>query len=447
MSFRKNLLHARHHFVFLLGLTVAFGFVFTIEQQEFRDDLVTHLIYSPDIPSNEPRPLNQAERQWALTAWQYFENNTQPSGLVNSVNDYPSTTLWDTSSYLMALIAASKLDIINETEFNQRMSAALASLAQLPLFDEQLPNKAYDTRSLAMVNYDNTPNERGIGWSAIDIGRLLVPFNILVWEYPTYTHQVNRVLSRWDLDPMLQESLLYGATVEQEQTLYVQEGRIGYEEYAGKSLNLMGKDVAQALRYTDFLILKEIEGVEVPTDSRDPKRFKAHNYVVSESYILDGLEFGWDKISHEFAWRVYSAQKSRYDRTGTLTAVSEDNIDRAPYFVYNTVFADGKAWNAISDSGEDASEFRTLSTKAAFGWYALYRDPYSLKLMDKASTLFNPEKGWYSGFYETLNETNKALTANTNGIILESLLYIEQGPLLRAGTQSDPVRLAQKESL
>ena len=76
--------------------------------------------------------------------------------------------------------------------------------------------------------------------------------------------------------------------------------------------------------------------------------------MVSESYILDSLEFGADSVSKIFAHRVYKAQENRFERTGILTAVSEDNVDEAPYFVYNTVFSDGKEWNAITDQGEDA---------------------------------------------------------------------------------------------
>jgi len=119
--------------------------------------------------------------------------------------------------------------------------------------------------------------------------------------------------------------------------------------------------------------------------------------------------------------------------------VSEDNIDEAPYFVYNTVFTDGKTWNTITESGEDASDFKSLSTKAAFGWHALYETDYTKKLMAVASTLHDVNKGWYSGRYEKSGKPNKALTANTNGIILESLAYKALGPLIKSST-----KMAQK---
>lgn len=119
-----------------------------------------------------------------------------------------------------------------------------------------------------------------------------------------------------------------------------------------------------------------IDGVNVPTDTRTPERFTAYNYLVSEPYILDGIEYGWDQLSQEFSDRVYGAQEAHYNKTEKLTAVSEDNIDQAPHFVYNTVFTDGKKWSAITEDGTDASEFKTLSTKAAFGWHMLYKTAY-----------------------------------------------------------------------
>jgi hypothetical protein len=173
-----------------------------------------------------------------------------------------------------------------------------------------------------------------------------------------------------------------------------------------------------------------IYDIEIPTDNRRPEEFHALNYVVSEPYILDGLEYGWDTTSREFAYRVFQAQEERYRRFHILSAVSEDNLDRPPYFVYNTVYTNGKAWNAITESGADATKFKTLSTKAAFGWFALYNTPYTDRLMDRASTLNDPNKGWYAGEYESLGEKNRALTANTNAIVLESLCFRKLGGLL-----------------
>ncbi|WP_376749685.1 DUF3131 domain-containing protein, partial [Pantoea piersonii] len=51
--------------------------------------------------------LTEREMAVAKTAWSYFVANYQPTtGLVNAVNKYPSTTMWDSASYLAALTAA-----------------------------------------------------------------------------------------------------------------------------------------------------------------------------------------------------------------------------------------------------------------------------------------------------------------------------------------------------
>jgi len=437
MEFKQAMVNARHHIVFILGLATALGIAFSLESKEPQKVLGNITLESTElIPEKASRILSAKEFEWANVAWQYFENNYQENtGLVNSVDGYPSTTMWDTASYLMGLISAEKLNVIPQEVFTIRMEKALRTLAKIPLVDGKLPNKAYNTQTLQMVDYANNPKENGIGWSAIDIGRILVPMNILIWQYPEFNKPVNEVLNHWQVGEMINQGYLYGArpSNRSDELELVQEGRIGYEEYASKSLALMGRDVFNSMKYIDYLEMIDIYGVQIPTDKRDPAEFHAHNYVVSESYILDGIEFGADSVSKVFAHRIYQAQERRYEETGIATAVSEDNVDEAPYFVYNTVFSDGKSWNTISDDGKDQSHLKTLSTKAAFGWYALYDTDYTNLLIEYASELSSKDKGWYSGRYESDGRTNKAITANTNGIVLESLAYIENGPLVSVG--------------
>jgi len=443
-QFKDGLRKARGSMVFLLGITLAFGTVFGLEQWQPKKTSIMvatnaiNLIESESLPLRDHRALNAAEREMALIAWTYFRNNTiEDTGLVNSVDGYTAATLWDTSSYMLALVSARDLDIVDDDEFDSRLRKLLNTLAKIPLFEDRLPNKSYSTTTASMATYDNKPTDRGVGWSAIDIGRVMVPFNILVWNYPEYTELVNEVLSGWDIAAISVNAEMIGADIDEDNnTLYLQEGRLGYEEYAAKSLVLAGLDFSEAVDYSRYFEYVEIDGVEVGTDLRTPDKFDAINFVVSEPYVLDGIEYGWDRYSRSLAYSVYQAQEARFKRTGKLTAVSEDNIDQAPYFVYNTVFADGKAWNAVTETGEDASEFKTLSSKAAIGWYALYETPYTDALFEKIKDNFDSDKGWFAGIYEESGKQNKALTANTNAIILESLRYIELGPMMRIGLTS-----------
>ena len=442
-QFRENLKKARGSIVFLLGITLAFGTVFGLESWNPSNTAKLNTIANKiqfvekeDLPLRDRRSLTATELEMAKVAWTYFQNNTDANtGLVNSVDGYTASTLWDTASYLLALISAQDLDLIGSDEFDSRMQKILKTLADLPLFEDKLPNKVYSTLTATMTTYENQSSERGVGWSAIDIGRILVPFNVLVWQHPQYTQLVDQVLSNWDLNAIIASAEMIGADIDKKsgETLYLQEGRLGYEEYAAKSLVLAGLDLSEATSYEQYFEYADIDGVKVGTDLRTPDQFDAINFVVSEPYVLDGVEFGWDRYSSSLAYGVFKAQQARYKRTGTLTAVSEDNIDQPPYFVYNSVFADGKAWNAVTEKGEDASAFKTLSSKAAIGWYALYDTDYSDKLFERVASNYDADKGWYAGIYESNGEINKALTANTNAIILESLRYIAHGPLIRIG--------------
>lgn len=451
---KENLVRARSNIIFILALVVGFALVMYIERNSVPPAQATGatsggtlggakgatssaaaaaaISYSTDLPATPAlRPLNETEKAWARTAWRYFENNTDPAtGLVNSVDKYQATTMWDTASSLLALIAAERLGLVGKKEFDERMSRALASLGKLPLHGQALPNKSYSTSSLAMVDYTGKPAPDGIGWSAIDIARLLVPISTIAWNYPQHAEAAGKVVARWDTRQLVRDGALSGMSVDNSKTTAVQEGRLGYEQYAAKATALMGVFAPSAMNYERQLAYVDVYGIAVPRDRREAASFGAHNYVLSEPYVLDGLELGWDNISREFAWRVYRAQEERHRRTGQLTAVTEDHIDRAPYFVYNTVYSDGKTWLTLTDTGEEVANARSMSVKAAFGWHALYRTPYTTQLVEALATANDPQRGWYAGIYEADKAVNKALTANTNAVVLESLSYIVHGRLL-----------------
>ncbi len=438
MSFHQNILKARSHIAFTIGLCLAAGFALSMETgiaNSLRGSASVKIAKSDDQTALvEAAKLSTVDLEYAQSAWAYFESNLQPdTGLVNAVNNFPSTTIWDQASYLLALISAQRLGIIDKHTFAQRMNASLHTLARLPLFDGKLPNKVYDTRTLVMTNYANTPIERGIGWSALDIARVTVPLNILLFDYPNHASAAGDILSNWDFSAMLTNGTMFGARVDDNgQTERVQEGRLGYEEYGARAVNLLGLDALTAAKYDDYLSYANVAGQKIAIDSRSFSEFDAHNYVVSEPYILTAIEFGLDFDSKELAHRIYRAQHERYKRSGIVTAVSEDNIDQEPYFLYNTVYANGTPWNALAEDGSQHPDKRTVSTKAAFGWDAIYATEYTAKLMDYVGKTKTENGGFASGVYESDGRTNAITTANTNAIILETLQYKANGPLLTA---------------
>ncbi|NEX63925.1 DUF3131 domain-containing protein [Noviherbaspirillum galbum] len=441
---KENLIRARSNIIFILALIIGFALVMMIERNSVEpaaarskapaaSQAAPPVAASRDLPQPpELRGLNPSEQAWARIAWHYFERNVDPAtGLAHSVDNYQATTMWDSASYLLALMSAERIGLVGRKEFDQRMDKALASLASLPLQDGALPNKSYSTSSLAMVDYTGKPAPDGIGWSALDIARLLVPLGAIAWNYPEHAAGASKLVGRWQLQRMVRDGALAGMhRTEDGKLQLLQEGRLGYEQYGARALALTGMSAPAALDYDRQLAYVDIYGIAVPRDLREAATGGAHNYVLSEPYVLDGLELGWDQVSRELAWRVYRAQEERFRRTGQLTAVSEDHLDRAPYFAYNTIYADGKPWFTLTDTGKDVSALRSISVKAAFGWYALFRTPYATQLVEAIAPMNDPERGWYAGMYEADKSANKALTANTNAVVLESLSYIARGRLL-----------------
>jgi len=394
--------------------------------------------------------LTERELAMARMAWKYFENNTQPTGLVNAVHQYPSTTMWDTASYLAAIVSARELGILAPAAADERVGRLVATLNALSLFRGELPNKVYHTQTLEKSDYANRPGE--IGYSALDLGRLLIWLKIAKERYPQHADGIDRFVLRWKFDNVVDRTgMMFGAMLAPDgKTQYVQEGRLGYEEYSAKGFELWGFSTDLAARREPYATVP-IYCVEVPYDARDPRKYYQHNYVVSESYLLDGIEFNWDlardrdldgtRHSHpwmaDFAHRVYQAQANRFRATGILTARSEHQLEVEPYFVYDTVFTDGYAWNTITDTGQYVPQFAAVSLKAALGMWVLWKSEYTDRLFDAIADQSDPARGFNEAILENGKGPIRAFTANNNGIMLETLLFKAGGKLLKWGSATD----------
>jgi len=379
--------------------------------------------------------LSAQDIEDAKIAWQYFENNYQKeTGLFNSVDQYPASTFWDISSSFHALMSAYQIGIIDSLEFDEKMKKGLQSINSFKLYENELPNKVYSTITLSMVDYSNHNTDIGVGWSAMDIGRFLGAVERIQKFFPQYTKFTDSILSKWNIQRVLgNDATLHGIgfSFKDKSIKIVQEGKLGYEEYASKGYIANAYDATESYKYTDFLKFIEIYGIEIGADTREVKYHPAYNYVLSEPYILDGLEYGFDINSKELAYRLYKVQKIRAKKTGKPVAVSEDHIDQEPYFVYNSVYANGKTWVCYAENGDDAENFKMLSTKAAYAWATLFEDNYTPVLQKAIKKLNNSKKGWYAGRYDKSGKINTALTANTNAVILEAIAYKLNGPLLK----------------
>ncbi len=368
----------------------------------------------------------------ARIAWIYFQNNYNPeTGLYNSANRYTSTTMWDTGSAIAATIAAKDFGFIDKKEFDDRIMAMYKTLNTMQLFNKEAPNKAYNTKTAKMVDYRNKATPEGIGVSILDLGRLVSWLNTLQGMHPKYKTATKSTIERWDTSRLLKDGQMYGLARDEvtKKIKVLQEGRLGYEQYTGKVFRNLGYDMRIASTYNNKHRRNiDIMGVPVAYDSRDPREFGANNYVITESYTMDATENGLDGENQSLLRNIFEVQKERWQRTGIVTAVSEDNIDRKPWFLYNSIFNAGIPWSTINPRGTRFNELKTVSTKAALSLAVMYpEDEYSQVLMETIESAYSLKKGWYSGVYENGSGYNTTATANTNGNIMANMLYKKYG--------------------
>ncbi|MEH1902196.1 MAG: DUF3131 domain-containing protein [Nostoc sp.] len=390
-----------------------------------------------------PQLTEEADQIAAERAWKYFERNWNPqTGLINSADNLPWTTWWDQGSALLGIHAARQLGLLPQDMFQQRMNNLLQTLEKLPLPATGLPNKAYSTRTAEMRQLNDTPDPKGTsGWSVLDMARFLLGLHVMRSHYPEYSDRINRIVAGWNLSKLVKDGWLNGAIPRAGKLLEVQEGRLGYEQYAAHSLKLWNIRATNALSNPPVKTVK-VDGVTLQIDQRNLKNSGATNYLTNDPYLLWGLEMGWNDAVKPQVQNLLKVQLQRFKRTGILTAINEDSLDRPPYFLYYSVYANGEAWQAVNTSGKAYPQLRFVSTKAAFSWFALMPDEaYTKMLRNFVQNLSDKNRGYLSGRYENSKlGVNASLDVNTNAIVLESLLYQARGrhPLVLESRSQQP---------
>ncbi|MCY7322797.1 MAG: DUF3131 domain-containing protein, partial [Phormidesmis sp. CAN_BIN36] len=385
--------------------------------------------------------LTEVERRSAQAAWQYFQANTQSTGLVNDRSDFKGASLWGMGDYLAALHAARTLDVIPVQEFDQRVRQSLSTIENLPLFAGELPNRSYNPWSLQPVDYGDNPTSDGTGWSALDVGRMLSALYSLKTCHPEYTAVVDRIPLDWSYLRVVRDEQLFNAKVSRDSrgralTRLVLETRLGYEEYAARALQLWGFKVDRAAiggRYQT----KQVAGVEAPTQRVRSSRSPDPNlYTVSNPFLLYGLEFGFDPQMRSLVQPLLKAQAERYRTTHILTASATTVIDRPPYVIHSTIVAQGSPWATLADDGRTVPDLRMVSTAAAFAYYALFpTEPYTQELLNAIVDLANPSQGYPEGRDEKTGKAATVFTAETNSLILQSILHQStRQPIVHAST-------------
>ena len=365
----------------------------------------------------------------AATAWAYVNRHYRSStGLVEPTSGYRYATVWDMASGLSALYAAHELKLLNTAEYDRRISKALDTLAAAALFDDAGFNKLYSTTTGSMVGLDGRPTPRGFGWSALDIGRLLVWLKILAVNHPQHRDAATAVAHRLSMDRIVVDGYLYGEDLDHDgMPRRYQEGRIGYEQYAARGFALWGASPDRALRLHENSVPITVMELPLPGDIRGGDR------ITSDPLVLMGLELGWDWQTEEFARQFMQVQEARYRRTGLVTLTGEDAINIAPYFFYYyCAFTNGKAFGIdVQDRRATVDGPRWVSAKAAFAWHVLRPSAYT-DLAVRTVQGARGKNGWGSGVYEGSHEPTGAPNINTAaGILTAAMVHAHGGPELR----------------
>ncbi|MBY5944019.1 DUF3131 domain-containing protein [Photobacterium rosenbergii] len=375
---------------------------------------------SVDTPSTKrlaPIALSRNESLLAKKAYYYFEQNwNEETGLINSVQGYHHSTMWDVASGIAAILSAEGLELMTTEEADNKLQKTLDTLGNLPLYDNALPNREYNTHTAKPSGRYSNSSSNGNGWSALDIGRLLIWLEIAQAHKPQLVPNIKRILDKWDLDKAVSQGTLYGELKTSQKRHYRQEGRLGYLQYAASGFDLFGFDVNTAYKQEDIGEVT-VDGIQLLIDKRNLP------YFTTDPYVLYAIEIGpttqwWNQLD-----ALFQLQKKKSTAESNFWVFAEDAMSRSPWFSYNNIFIYGSPWLSIAPGGKPVENPQIFSNKVAFGLSVLFEgDDFSQQLAEKVINSSLTHRVVPTGMY--LNGgPNSAYNINTNSLILSALWY------------------------
>ncbi|HET9440235.1 MAG TPA: DUF3131 domain-containing protein, partial [Longimicrobiales bacterium] len=299
--------------------------------------------YVPKILT-EPTGVDRATEQRvfldaARSAWAFIDAGYVPAtGLTVAQSTWAYPTVWDIASSMAAYYSARGLGFISDQEYQRRTLRALQTLQHARLYNGVAFGRNYDAHTGELVGNDQKPSANGTGYSAIDLGRLLIWLKIVAQDSPELAKAAAAVARRIDASHVVRQGYMYGETVTKEGRLEkFQEGRIGYEQYSATGFQAWGMKADRAVRASSNARKTTVQGLPMTADRRKLDR------ITSEPFILYGMEVGLNGEMEEIAWQTLSLQAQRYVKTGEMTIASEDALNVKPhYFFYYCVYCSGK---------------------------------------------------------------------------------------------------------
>jgi hypothetical protein len=381
------------------------------------------------VPVDRAR-ADEAYDQAARAAWAQVDRNYNPAtGLTDAQPTWAYPTAWDVASALAAYYSARGLGYISDSEYQKRASRLLETMKKARLYQGIAYGRNYDAKTGELVGSNQKPDANGTGFSAMDLGRLLVVLGVVARQDPSLADAAKAVASRIDAKRVIRDGYLMGTEINPKtgKAEEYQEGRLGYEQYAARGFALWNMSPDRALNLRANARKATVLGIPVTADARGLDR------LTSEPFLMYGLELGFDADMRELAWQTLSAQAARFTKTGQMTMASEDALNQPPhYFYYYCVYCSGKPFVInIHTPGVNLEGPRWMSTKAAFAWHALKPNKYTWNAVEAVRPALDAKSGWATGVFERTNKSTQTYSLNTAAIILESALYRKTGkPLI-----------------
>ena len=325
---------------------------------------------------------------WAETAWTYFLPGigvNSASGLHMSNLDFPCFTDWDLAAYILSIIDATRLGLIQMPGtwgFNYRIQAVLVFLLKRPVLQTPYPNTPYQFySSINSTGYQRcpllTPSDTPTGIA--DEGRLLAALHLIETyaRNPTFNNDVANIIAR---NVMMYNNFASYCCNRADYYQYLMgEGyrAFGYnvsvfsaiDNYAGPFYSLNGQSLPQINTLAEPLTL------EILTEQPTPR-------------FLD------------FAKRVYRVQQAQWNGTGLLTAWTEGTYAPQPAYIYEWVLVNlndtWQAWRLTgpgyaqegASGGPPAGSPVLAFAKTAFSYLAIYgENAYTDALVGAVSKL------------------------------------------------------------
>ena len=361
----------------------------------------------------------------ARAGWTYVEREVTSAGFVGATKNYQFLTVWDMASALAAAYSARQLGFITPAQYSAFIGRTLSSIEKMPLYEGVAFNRMYSALTGALVDSKAQVSKTGMGWSALDHGRLLIWLKLIGINDPAVAARASAIVARLDMSRIVKDGYMQGEEISSKTGLHraYQEGRVGYEQYAAEGFALWGAKVDSALDFAKHGRPVVVNGFMIINDAR------GGDVMTSEPFVMMGLELGWkNPLWKNLSLSVLAAQEARFKETGIVTMVSEDAIPVAPaYFYYYLLYHEGKAFVVTTVSGVASDTFpRWVSAKAAFGYHALAPSAYTWRALQTVK-YGGTSEGWSAGVYEGTKNSTKTYNLNTAAIVLESAAYMERG--------------------